>query len=264
MALATVAAFFSIVFCMGALAVGVEYWGGWFPNPANHPGPLDVLQAVCLAAVFGLAAAGLLRYRSILRRRIAGGCVTCGYSLVGNVSGICPECGSPARQRTMTVLVPKTLRRRVVLGLTAIALACCAALVVLWVRSYRVNDYATYGVLRRSPQTCEVWGWVSNRGLCRIGWQDGDLVVLSGFQYKRLAPFQWNGQTTLLQRLGFQYAAVDDMRVGDRRCDYRVLLFPYWFLAAITAALPLARGVAAIRRRAVRKPPLIGAGGSPR
>lgn len=32
------------------------------------------------------------------RRRKRGACVTCGYDLTGNVSGRCPECGSPANQ----------------------------------------------------------------------------------------------------------------------------------------------------------------------
>ena len=33
----------------------------------------------------------------ITRRRLQGGqCLRCGYDLTGNVSGVCPECGSPA------------------------------------------------------------------------------------------------------------------------------------------------------------------------
>ena len=33
------------------------------------------------------------------RRRIPPGhCQTCGYNLTGNVSGVCPECGTPIRQ----------------------------------------------------------------------------------------------------------------------------------------------------------------------
>jgi len=34
----------------------------------------------------------LRRYR---RRRKRGLCVRCGYNLTGNVSGVCPECGTP-------------------------------------------------------------------------------------------------------------------------------------------------------------------------
>ena len=44
-------------------------------------------------AAFGLLAAILWRYD--LRRFPAGHCFTCGYNLTGNVSGICPECGTP-------------------------------------------------------------------------------------------------------------------------------------------------------------------------
>jgi hypothetical protein len=40
-----------------------------------------------------LPAAWLLRSRSRRRRLAAGRCVSCGYNLTGNVSGVCPECG---------------------------------------------------------------------------------------------------------------------------------------------------------------------------
>ena len=36
---------------------------------------------------------GRLRRR---RRRKKGLCIQCGYNLTGNVSGVCPECGTPA------------------------------------------------------------------------------------------------------------------------------------------------------------------------
>ena len=32
------------------------------------------------------------------RRRRKGLCLKCGYDLTGNVSGICPECGTPANK----------------------------------------------------------------------------------------------------------------------------------------------------------------------
>jgi hypothetical protein len=31
----------------------------------------------------------------LVPRRRRDGCVTCGYNLIGNVSGRCPECGTP-------------------------------------------------------------------------------------------------------------------------------------------------------------------------
>jgi hypothetical protein len=32
------------------------------------------------------------------RRQVAGACLACGYSLTGNTSGTCPECGTPIKQ----------------------------------------------------------------------------------------------------------------------------------------------------------------------
>jgi hypothetical protein len=32
------------------------------------------------------------------RRRASGLCLACGYRLTGNVSGVCPECGTPVRR----------------------------------------------------------------------------------------------------------------------------------------------------------------------
>ena len=35
-----------------------------------------------------------------MRRRQANQCVKCEYNLTGNVSGVCPECGTPIRRRS--------------------------------------------------------------------------------------------------------------------------------------------------------------------
>jgi hypothetical protein len=51
----------------------------WLPIPA-----LIVLTAGCLA----------LTYLRLPVRRGPGDCVRCGYSLIGNTSGVCPECGT--------------------------------------------------------------------------------------------------------------------------------------------------------------------------
>ena len=62
------------------------------------------LLAVVLASIFGLARAPgrLRRYR----RRKLGLCLHCGYNLTGNVSGICPECGSEVPKDHRPVLPP--------------------------------------------------------------------------------------------------------------------------------------------------------------
>jgi len=40
------------------------------------------------------------RLRSLTRRR-AGQCASCGYNMTGNVTGACPECGSPHHRTTV-------------------------------------------------------------------------------------------------------------------------------------------------------------------
>jgi membrane protein implicated in regulation of membrane protease activity len=55
------------------------------------------VQAAVVAAVIPLAAVGGARdaRRSRRRRRKELGlCASCGYSLTGNTSGVCPECGA--------------------------------------------------------------------------------------------------------------------------------------------------------------------------
>lgn len=47
---------------------------------------------IALYPAVGLLVSGHHRVRQSLRRR-GNQCIKCGYSLVGNVSGICPECG---------------------------------------------------------------------------------------------------------------------------------------------------------------------------
>ena len=57
-----------------------------------------------LAAVGGCAVMAwiyLVEIRGAIRnwwRRRAGRCLHCGYDLTGNVSGICPECGTPVQK----------------------------------------------------------------------------------------------------------------------------------------------------------------------
>jgi hypothetical protein len=134
------------------------------------------------------------------------------------------------------------MRRRLFIFASTVSLLLCVATVVLWVRSYWVNDYVTWGTLRQSPQNCEIWGLVSNRGLCRVGWQDGNYVITKGFHYERMPIFTWGDRTTLLHRIGFSYVAIDNMQLsGGFHCDYRALLFPYWALAILAAICPTAR-----------------------
>jgi hypothetical protein len=59
--------------------------------------------AVISALVAGFAVVGVLsgmiahaKLRAARRRRRLNLCPSCGYCLIGNISGVCPECGTPA------------------------------------------------------------------------------------------------------------------------------------------------------------------------
>ena len=68
----------------------------WVPRtrPATHTiaFPMRLPFALFALAPATYFAAGVLRR---WRRRQRGECVACGYNLTGNVSGVCPECGTP-------------------------------------------------------------------------------------------------------------------------------------------------------------------------
>jgi hypothetical protein len=64
-----------------------------------------VLLVLAPAAAVWLAWLGLVAAKELSDarrgpRRRAGRCLTCGYSLRGNVSGVCPECGTPVERIT--------------------------------------------------------------------------------------------------------------------------------------------------------------------
>jgi hypothetical protein len=52
-----------------------------------------------LAALFA-ALPALHLYRRTRRRHLPGQCPSCGYNLTGNVSGVCPECGTATSARS--------------------------------------------------------------------------------------------------------------------------------------------------------------------
>ena len=69
------------------------FWFDWFNDPRGAA--IFVPQAIVLLLLSAYPAWWLARTaRRILWHR-RGGCPICGYDLRGNVSGICPECGTP-------------------------------------------------------------------------------------------------------------------------------------------------------------------------
>jgi hypothetical protein len=69
------------------------------PRPLDQP-TIQLLARVVLFAATAFPAAWLAAHARRQRdfRRRAGLCVYCAYNLTGNVSGICPECGQPAKK----------------------------------------------------------------------------------------------------------------------------------------------------------------------
>ena len=65
------------------------------------PIPTHLQLLACLAAGFCFVFGYIVRQaiadapRREERLRAAGRCTYCGYDLTGNVSGVCPECGTP-------------------------------------------------------------------------------------------------------------------------------------------------------------------------
>src|SRR5690242_19682603 len=99
-----------------AILAGFFAFGG-YSNSAlqfyalRHPGKnimpaadlFDAIMTAVMATLFAVASFLLLRYRKIIRRRRRGECGSCGYSLTGNVSGICPECGKPISKKRLGI-----------------------------------------------------------------------------------------------------------------------------------------------------------------
>jgi hypothetical protein len=76
-----------------------EHWSMWGAH-------FKIVRCSCVApsALFGGVSLVLLVPAYVRRRvrRSRNGCLRCGYNLTGNVSGVCPECGTPIRSATRT------------------------------------------------------------------------------------------------------------------------------------------------------------------
>lgn len=63
----------------------------------------DIIVPLWLVVLLSLMLPALwmrrLRRESARKRRRMNQCIACGYSLMGNTSGTCPECGSPITQK---------------------------------------------------------------------------------------------------------------------------------------------------------------------
>jgi hypothetical protein len=71
--------------------------GCWAINGKPHA--VTRLLVLPLWILLALVAGPTLLFWRIDRRIAPGHCECCGYNLTGNVSGICPECGTPVKRQ---------------------------------------------------------------------------------------------------------------------------------------------------------------------
>ena len=77
--------------------LGSVYYANRFARPEDFVLRLPLWSVACAFAAAFIGLLGTPAYRRWSRRR-AGGCAECGYSLTGNVSGVCPECGTEVKK----------------------------------------------------------------------------------------------------------------------------------------------------------------------
>ena len=98
----------SAAFCiLYALCVAIFL----YVSPGS-PGVWFIVVRLCIVLglpIISIAVYGLLTHRFgpanvECRRRRKGLCLKCGYNLTGNVSGVCPECGTKFQSSTMKII----------------------------------------------------------------------------------------------------------------------------------------------------------------
>ena len=82
----------------GAFAAFAALSGREYARTARPAYLLYAGLLVCTACLLGLSAVRHRRQSARADRAARGLCVGCGYDLTGNVSGVCPECGTRTRR----------------------------------------------------------------------------------------------------------------------------------------------------------------------
>ena len=90
--------------CMGWLAERIPFGVGLPRAHSKGRGAFEVVIPLWVPFLIAAVPTCMLWYRD-RRRAPLGECKRCGYNLLGNVSGICPECGTPVQQRAENGLV---------------------------------------------------------------------------------------------------------------------------------------------------------------
>ena len=95
---------FTTVICFGVGALFASSLIEYFRPPDNKPEGSGWVLLIMLALATGATFVGEVNRRwgkVIAMAPPTGQCLTCGYDLTGNVSGVCPECGNARADRTL-------------------------------------------------------------------------------------------------------------------------------------------------------------------
>lgn len=79
---------------MGAAVVGTRNQSAFMARLPGGSSSLIVAGQLVASAGGFVAVIPLIRRRLRAARAVAGQCRSCGYDLKGNLSGVCPECGT--------------------------------------------------------------------------------------------------------------------------------------------------------------------------
>jgi hypothetical protein len=140
------------------------------------------------------------------------------------------------------------MARYLLIIISGLFLLSFITIAILWARSHYDADFVTIGVPQTSSTNCVTCGFVSNEGLCRVGWQNGNLVMSNGFQYRHIQPFTWRDRTTFWRRLGFSYDSAKNYQLMGRHCDYVSLTFPYCAVLTVIVGMPIIYVLLSFRR----------------
>ena len=146
------------------------------------------------------------------------------------------------------------MKRRLLNALAALSLLLCAAVIVLWVRSYRVSESLKWERPSHFVVAHSGWGRLSLSRHEAIGppvWLDKGLYVEGRRARGPLDRLNW--ETAGYCRYGRDAWNFAGFRWNHGtpfgRSRHRVVVFPHWPLAILSAAPPLAWLRARLRRR---------------
>src|SRR5579871_3605137 len=125
----------------------------------------------------------------------------------------------------------------------------------MWVRSYRAFDFVQYSNTNTISHVNLSYGITSDKGKCKIGWVETNSFAPRGFMHSSGNPFDWTGEMTFWNRIGFGWGSAKDQFVEGQHVSYQSILFPYWGVVALGAGVPSARRWWNVRRRTSIKNP---------